>query len=370
MVVLLILVVACLAYANGANDNFKGVATLLGSKTTGFTRALTWATLCTFAGSMVSIVFATELLKSFSGKGLVDESLAGQPDFAASVALGTGLTVLIATRLGLPVSTTHGLLGALLGAGIAAGSVVALPKLLSTFVLPLVLSPLLALLATLIVYPMLRRVRVMAGVDSHSCLCVGNRVVETVPVSESAGLILRRDALTVTYGDAAHCRNRYAGTVLGIEAESLLNTLHFISAGVVSFARGLNDTPKIAALLLVVPAVNSQMALVCVGIAIAIGGLTNGRRVAATMSHKITAMNHGQGFCANLLTGLVVIAASRFGLPVSTTHVSCGTLFGIGTLTQTANRKTILIILAAWAVTLPLGALCGLLSWYGIRSAM
>ena len=182
-------------------------------------------------------------------------------------------------------------------------------------------------------------------------------------VGDAAQLALRREALTVTHGDSLHCRSQYSGSVLGIEADSTLNALHYLSSGVVSFARGLNDTPKMAALLLVTPAIDSISALALVGIAIAIGGFLNGRSVAETMSHKITAMNHGQGFTANLLTGIIVIGASRLGMPVSTTHVSCGTLFGIGSVTGSANRKVILSIFGAWIITLPLGAILGSLTW-------
>lgn len=363
MLFILILVVACLAYANGANDNFKGVATLLGSGTTNFTKAILWATGCTLAGSIVAIALAGALLKTFSGKGLVDEALVGQPGFAAAVALGAALTVLIATRLGLPVSTTHGLLGALLGTGLAACSSIAIPKLLSAFVVPLLFSPILAIVATITIYPLLRLLRVRLGINAQTCLCVGTQVVETVAVGDAAQLAMRREALTVTHGDSLRCRSQYSGSVLGIEADSTLNTLHYLSSGVVSFARGLNDTPKMAALLLVTPAIDSISALVLVGAAIAMGGYLNGRRVAETMSHKITAMNHGQGFTANLLTGIIVIGASRLGMPVSTTHVSCGTLFGIGTVTGSANRKVILSIFGAWIITLPLGAILGSLTW-------
>jgi PiT family inorganic phosphate transporter len=88
----------------------------------------------------------------------------------------------------------------------------------------------------------------------------------------------------------------------------------------------------------------------------AIGGLVNARRVAETMSRKITGMNPGQGFTANLVTASLVICASRFGLPVSTTHVSVGSLFGIGLINRSARWKMILGILLAWVTTLPMGA--------------
>ncbi len=89
----------------------------------------------------------------------------------------------------------------------------------------------------------------------------------------------------------------------------------------------------------------------------AIGGLLNARKVAETMSHKITAMNHGQGFSANLTTGILVILASFFGLPVSTTHVSVGALFGIGLTTRQADPRVMLNIVLSWIVTLPCAAL-------------
>ena len=88
----------------------------------------------------------------------------------------------------------------------------------------------------------------------------------------------------------------------------------------------------------------------------AVGGVVNARRVAETMSRRITRMSPGQGFTANLVTAVLVVAASRLGLPVSTTHVAVGSLFGIGLVNGTARRRTILTILLAWVTTLPLGA--------------
>jgi PiT family inorganic phosphate transporter len=79
-------------------------------------------------------------------------------------------------------------------------------------------------------------------------------------------------------------------------------------------------------------------------------------------------MNHGQGCTANLMTSLIVIGASRFGMPVSTTHVSCGALFGIGAVTGQAHWATIAKILLAWITTLPLGAVLGALSVWIMRS--
>jgi len=364
MFFVLIIAGLCVAFANGANDNFKGVATLFGSRTTGFRTALIWATVTTFMGSIAAIALAGSLIKSFSGKGLVDDALAAQPAFAASVALGAGLTVLLATRLGMPISTTHSLVGSLVGTGLIAHATLNVSNLGSKFLLPLLVSPILALGFTGMIYPLMRRLRARLGITRDSCLCVGDETLEVVPAGKLDVAVLRAEQLTATLGDTVTCQNRYQGRVLGISAADTLDRLHFLSAGMVSFARGLNDTPKIAAVLLVAPYCGTSVSLALVGIVIALGGLVSARRVAETMSNKITPMNHGQGFTANVITGLIVIGASRFGLPVSTTHVSCGSLFGIGAVTGQAYGKTILTILLAWFVTLPAAAAIAAAAYY------
>jgi PiT family inorganic phosphate transporter len=85
------------------------------------------------------------------------------------------------------------------------------------------------------------------------------------------------------------------------------------------------------------------------------------------MSQKITDMNHGQGFASNLCTGLLVISASWFGLPVSTTHVAVGSLFGIGLTTGKANPKVMVGIVLSWIITLPCAALIGALLYFCLK---
>jgi PiT family inorganic phosphate transporter len=75
------------------------------------------------------------------------------------------------------------------------------------------------------------------------------------------------------------------------------------------------------------------------------------------MSRRITPLNPGQGFTANIVTSALVILASRIGLPVSTTHVSVGSLFGIGLITREANRRVVSGILVSWILTLPIAAI-------------
>ena len=374
LIAILVVSAICLAFANGANDNFKGVATLYGSGTLSYRRALIWATVTTLLGSLTAVFLAESLLKSFTGKGLVDAELVTSFGYAGAVAMGAGVTVLIATFIGMPISTTHSLVGALIGSGLAAGSEINVDKLGKGFVAPLLLSPILAVALTALIYPVFRRLRSRFGVTSETCLCVGNETVEVMPtccgtVSVQQAAIERAEQLSVQIGNTVICESRYQGRMLGLEAGKLLDWLHGLSAGLVSFARGLNDTPKIAALLLLAPSVGQFGSAALVGAAIAAGGILCSRRVAETMSQKITTMNHGQGFTANLVTGLTVIGASRLGLPVSTTHVSCGSLFGLGATTKQAQWKAFGTILAAWLITLPVGALLGAAFYWLFRQA-
>ncbi|HET8760325.1 MAG TPA: inorganic phosphate transporter, partial [Nitrospiria bacterium] len=357
---LLIAVVLWLAYANGANDNFKGVATLFGSGASDYRVALRWATATTLAGSLASIVIGAELVSKFSGKGVVPDTVLADQGFICAVAFAAATTVFLATRLGFPVSTTHALVGGLLGAGFAASGFggVNVSALGTAFVAPLLIAPLLAITLTTLAYPLLHRTRMALGFARETCVCVGEQVhvVAVEPRGRALAASVAATIPTITIASPQECFQRYAGRVAGVSLHSLLGRLHFLSAGAVCFARGLNDTPKVVALLIAAQGLHAPFATAVVAVAMALGGWLSARRVAETMSHKITTMNHGQGLTANLATAFLMIWASRWGLPVSTTHVSCGSLFGIGAVTGQALWRAIGSIALAWVTALPVAA--------------
>ncbi len=367
--ILLFVAVLLLTYANGANDNFKGVATLWGSGTLNYKTALALATIATFAGSMCSYLFAETLIKNFSGKGLVPDAIIQSPNFVLAIALAAGTTVLVATRFGFPVSTTHGLVGALIGAGlVAVGTGVNFGQLGKAFFLPLLLSPIIAMLLSSIVYRLFHYSRKAVGITEESCVCIGKKWMPLTNVAAASVSFTALPVVETVVSTQQDCAVQYQGRFLGVDFQPLLNNLHYASAAVVSFARGLNDTPKLVSLLLISRLFDIPVYISILAIAMAVGGLLNAKNVAATISKKISTFNHGQGFTANVITGALVIAASASGLPVSTTHVSVGSIYGIGLVNKTANNKELSKILLSWVLTLPVAATLSALFYFIFHS--
>jgi len=365
-----------LAYWNGANDNFKGIATLYGSKTVSYRTAITLATLATFAGSISALFLANGLVAIFSGKGLVPQDIAGATNFLMAVGAGAAFTVLLATRTGFPVSTTHSLVGGLVGAGLMAiGSDVNFQQLGHAFFIPLLISPFVAFMLAGVFYWTFTCIRRGMNITKETCLCVG-KPRQLIPITNQSG-VYTKDAcpswknnralsspeLSITIGESNDCVEIYTDKVFGVYLQKLLDIAHGLSAITVSFARGLNDTPKIAGLLVAAKMLDIRWGMIAIAMGMAVGGLLNARRVAETISNKITDLNHGQGFSANLVTGLLVIFASKFGVPVSTTHVSVGSIFGIGVVTGNRNADMIRNILLAWLITLPVAIIFSALAY-------
>ena len=342
------------AYANGANDNFKGVATLFGSGVADYRRALWWATATTAAGSLAAVFLATRLINVFQGNGLVPPVLLQSPPFLAAVIFGAAVTVFAATKIGMPVSTTHGLTGAWVGGGIAAAGInLSFMTLVQSFFLPLLISPLVAVALSLVAYPLLRAVLRRAVVNKDTCICVGNEMLPVTVTAEGVTFTAATKSLCVIVDQEAQCVQRFTGGIWGVSYQRVIECGHFLSAGTVSFARGLNDTPKIVAIGLIANGLDMMWSIGLVALMMALGGLVSARKVAETVSKRITALEPDQGLSANLVTSFLVIFASKWGLPVSTTHVSCGLLFGIGILNGQAHWGMIRTILLAWVLTLP-----------------
>jgi PiT family inorganic phosphate transporter len=182
-------------------------------------------------------------------------------------------------------------------------------------------------------------------------------VVVAEPVAAAGEQLLRSAAaVQVKLSSEQTCREFYCGRFAGVPVSAMVDAAHYLTAGAVSFARGLSDTPKIVALLLAGSFLAPAEGVAVVAVAMALGGWLSARRVATTMSFRVTTLNPGQGFASNLTSSLLVIYASRWGLPVSTTHVTVGSLCGIGAISGQVQTRMVSAIVLAWLVTLPVAA--------------
>ena len=327
MIYLLLGSVVLLSFANGANDNFKGVATLWGAGQTTYRKALAWATLCTFFGSLSAMWFAGGLVAKFNGSGLVSREIYTQNAFLVAVAFGAAATILAAAWVGMPISTTHALTGALVGAGIVAAGFagVHFASLGRGVVAPLLFSPIVSLLLTLGLFPLVASIASKA--DGRDCVCVDEPGAIAVAPAGASFRVAVAAAPALRWQNAAQCET-------GREMVRLkpADAKHWLSGAAISFARGLNDTPKIAALLLVAASVGAKLYFGMVAAAMALGGILGAARVARTLSHEITPMAPREAVTANFVAAGLVTLASFWALPVSTTHVTSGSILGIGWL--------------------------------------
>lgn len=354
MAAVLVLLTLGLAFANGANDVSKGIATLVGSGTTKYRAAVIWGSLWTVVGGLVAAFASQGLVATFSGKGLLVSPPTGSA-FLLSVACGAIGWLLFANATGLPVSTTHALTGALCGSAIMAAGMpgVAWAGVARKVALPLALSPILSLAVMLVISPLLAP----ALRRFHSfCVCLERR--ESVPVvpAEATASTFAVDLPAVAVLTGSDCPPEMLVRV------NALDSLHWISSGATSFFRGLNDTPKILALGFAAAAlwnVGSVGFYAAVALAMGLGSMLGGFRVTETLATRVTRMSPDEGLLANLTTSALVSAASLWALPVSTTHVSSGAIIGIGAASKasTIRWKTVREMLLAWIVTLPVAGL-------------
>jgi PiT family inorganic phosphate transporter len=308
------------------------------------------------------------MVKTFSS-GLIQPSLAIPSSLAPAILSGAILWVLFASRTGLPVSTTHALTGSLVGAGLIAFGTEGLnwDTVSKKIALPLLLSPFLSFAVSCLVHPLLRLV---SNRWEGLCVCVmpSHRALVTIDAQGCTRTLFQAGGIGVPVVSVpSQCdRAGLPGPTLG------LDSIHWLSSGLTSLARGINDAPKIAAMLLLGstaaawPSATVQVtAFAGVAIAMGIGSYWGGRRVTEVLAEKVTEMNHAEGLSANLTTSSLVLLSGTLGLPVSTTHVSGSAIIGIGLLKGTAEVRWITVreMVLAWIVTLPVAAILACLAY-------
>jgi PiT family inorganic phosphate transporter len=317
--VLIALIVVALAFdfLNGLHDAANSIATIVSTRVLPAKYAVLWAAFFNF----IAFLVVPQAVAKTIGSGLVNPHfVTDQLIFAALV--GAMSWNLFTWWLGIPSSSSHALLGGMVGAGIAAGGLKAIVWAGTTkTMLAIVLSPtlgfVLALLLILIV----------------------------------AWLFVRA---TPAFGD------------------KIFRKLQFVSAALFSISHGGNDAQKtmgIITALLVAHGLNGGhfavpfWVVISCQAAMGLGTLFGGWRIVHTMGSKITKLTPMQGFCAETGAAITVLAATHFGIPVSTTHTISGAIVGVG-----ASRRVSAVrwnvakdIVIAWVLTMPAAGLIGAL---------
>lgn len=365
----LILVLAlgfALAYANGSNDVSKGIATLVGSGVTSYCRAILWGTLWTGAGGLAGAFVARAMIQTF-GKGLLAPGIDASMSAAFAGIAGAAMWVFIATRKALPVSTTHAIVGSVIGVSSLAygfGGVNWL-SLGDKIALPLLLSPIASLVLTA---GLLRTWKMLAPGLRDDCICA--EMVQPLEAGTGSEVLIY-STYVMPQLELTMCR-----TGEGRAPWITLNRLHWLTSGATSVARGLNDVPKMVAIVLSAAVLSGTAPIfplayfVAITLGVVAGSWVAGQRVTEVLACEVTPMDHREGFAANLITATLVGFGAVLGWPMSTTQVASGAIIGIGsTKNERVNMKTVRDMLIAWVVTLPGAALLGIAAFLLLRMA-
>ncbi len=380
----------------GANDVANAMGTSVGSKAITVKQAIVIAAIFEFTGAFLAGGHVTKTIR----KGIIDPTpIVDTPEILIygmlAALLAAAIWLMVASRRGWPVSTTHTIVGAIVGFAIvgigpgavewgkvativaswivspAVGGITAflLMRSVQRFILdtdrPFAQARRLAPFYVFLVGFVISLVTVFKGlkhlnIDLTVAQSFGVAVVMGILVAMVGQFLLRR-----VEGDetAEH------GVQLG-QVERIFGPMMVITACGMAFAHGSNDVangvgPMAAVYSLVQSGGEiSQKAglpnwiLLVGGVGIVVGLATMGYRVMATIGKKITALTPSRGFCAELAAATTVVIASRTGLPVSTTHVAVGAVIGVGLARGLAalDLRVIGRIVLSWVVTLPVGA--------------
>ena len=395
-----------MAWGIGANDVANAMAPSVGSKAITIKQAILIAAIFEFAGAVLAGGGVTSTIR----RGIVDASLlSGQPELLVFGMLGAllaaGTWLLIASRFGWPVSTTHTIIGAVVGfAAIGIGvHAVQWPQVVRIAMSWLV-SPVLAgaiawaiftsvqLLILQRANPLLQARRFVPGyiflTGFFMTLVTVMKGLEhigiDIPTHQAYLLATLFGAVVAAIGTVFILRIPYQEPDKSdfhfVTVERIFGVLMVITACAMAFAHGSNDVANAVGPVAAVVSVASsgdvmQEAIVPIwilvlgGIGIVLGLATYGHRVIATVGQNITALTPSRGFAAGLAAAATIVMASGTGLPISTTHTVVGAILGVGMARGIAaiNLRVVGSIFMSWIITVPAGAALSVLFFVVLR---
>jgi len=395
-----------MAWGIGANDVANAMATSVGSKALTIKQAILVAAIFEFLGAVLAGGAVTSTIR----KGIVDaDLLSGTPELLIygmlSALLAAGTWLLIASRNGWPVSTTHSIVGAIVGfAAVGIGVDAVHWDQVGTIVVSWVISPVTAgFIAFLLYHTVLFLVlqhedplaRAKRWVPVYIFLAAFTITLVTILKGlKHVGLdIAMRDSYLLAAAIATVIAVIGAAFISRIQpdpkaekhqhfhtVERVFGVLMVITACSMAFAHGSNDVANaIGPLAAVVSVARSGMVaaqaslpvwiLVLGGAGIVIGLATYGRHVIATVGQKITHLTPSRGFAAELAAATTIVIASGTGLPISTTHTLVGAVLGVGLARgiEAIDLRVVVNVFVSWVVTIPAGAFLAILFFFVFR---
>jgi PiT family inorganic phosphate transporter len=327
LIAVIILIALIFDFTNGFHDSANAISTVVSTKVLSPRRAVAFAAFFNF---VAAFTFGVAVASTISQIIRLDFVAAGIiPTIVLSALVGAISWNIMTWLLGLPTSSSHALIGGLMGAGISAAGFAAVRwDTIGTVALFMVLSPVIG-------------------------LCCGFLFMTAV-------LRLTRNSNKMS-------------------AENHFKRLQICSAAAYSFSHGTNDAQKTIGIIVPLlfsigyfgAAVDPNHLPVPIWViimaytAIAVGTLSGGWRIVKTMGYKITKLRPVHGFAAETAGAATIIGASVAGIPVSTTHVICSSIMGVGSTMGTSTVKWGVArnIVWAWILTIPISALIGFVSF-------
>ena len=378
-----------MAWAIGANDTANSMSTAVGAGAITPKQAVLIAGVLEFTGAYFFGKSVTETIR----KGIIDSSQITDPNVliygSIAALLAAALWLLIATKFGLPVSTTHSIIGGIVGYGIiyAGTSIVNWGKL-TQVVLSWILSPIFGAIMAFFVFKAISKSILQSSdpfksAKRHVPLWIGLTFMVIsamfyIKVLHGNSLLIAVGKYGLAVGFGAFLvsfillKKRFRVSDPYIDVEAIFKKVQLITSSYVALSHGANDVANAIGPVAAVYAVATmglagmkvpvpKWILAMGGLGIAVGVATYGYRVMETVGKKITELTNTRGFSIDFSAATVVLIASWLGLPVSTTHTVVGAVIGVGLArgVKAINKDIVKDIVISWFVTVPVAAIIG-----------
>jgi PiT family inorganic phosphate transporter len=406
LIVLAVLFGFYMTWGIGANDVANAMGTSVGSGAITVTTAIVIAGVFEFCGAVLAGGHVTSTIR----KGIIDPAGVPSAEVLAvgmlAALLAAGIWLMVASLYGWPVSTTHSIVGALIGFGLVGiGSEAVDWPQVGSIVASWLISPLIGGVLAFLLAISVRRLVLDADDPQAAAVRYGPIYVFLMGVLVTLVTVFKglshleielsaaqTGLLAVTVGLLIALVGRYLIRGITVEpeverefhfagVEKVFAPLCVFTACAMAFAHGSNDVANGIGPLAAVVSIAStgQVAqdsplplwmLLLGGAGIVIGLATLGYRVMRTIGKRITELTPSRGFCAEMAAAATVVVASRLGLPVSTTHIIVGAVMGVGMARGIAaiDLRVIAAIVASWLVTLPVGAALAAAIYYALTA--